>query len=67
MNGVINGEIVRNAAIYQKAVCDVCLNCRHVRCVNVGDGCREYRDAVKAYTARNRRGERGKQRGSGTQ
>lgn len=50
MNGVIDGEMVMNAAIYHPEVRELCLNCKHARCVNVGDGCAEYREAVKRHT-----------------
>ena len=50
MNGVIDGDMVLNAAIHHPEVRDLCLNCRHARCVNVGDGCAEYREAVKKCT-----------------
>ena len=55
MNGVIDGEMVMNAAIYHPEVRELCLNCKHARCVNVGDGCAEYREAVKAHTRRYKR------------
>ena len=56
MNGMITGEMTLNAAIYQQEVCDVCLNCRHPRCVSPAHGCDAYRDAVRKSTrAYNRR------------
>lgn len=50
MNGEIRGDIVKTAAMYHPDVCELCLNCRHARCINVGDGCDEYREAVRAHT-----------------
>lgn len=47
MNGIIDGEIVMNAGIYQKSVCEVCLNCEHDACINPSHGCDRFREAMK--------------------
>ena len=56
MNGIIEGEMTLNAAIYQQEVCDVCLNCGHVKCINTIDGCAAFRAALKAKTRKYNRG-----------
>lgn len=55
MNGFVAGELVMNAAYYQRPVCEVCLSCKHERCVNTIDGCAEYRAAVAAHSRKYRR------------
>ena len=55
MNGIVTGEIVMNAAIYQREVCEVCLKCKRARCENTDDGCMAYRAAVREYCRRNRK------------
>lgn len=57
MNGIIEGDMTLNAAIYQQEVCDVCLNCGHVKCINTIDGCEAFREAVKAHTRKYNRGD----------
>lgn len=59
MNGEIAGQIVMTAAIYQREVCDVCLNCPHMRCINLSDGCDAYRAALLANTRKYGKGRRG--------
>ena len=58
MNGMITGEMTLNAAIYQRDVCDVCLNCGHEKCVNTIHGCAAFREALKAHSRVYRRGRR---------
>lgn len=55
MNGYVSGEITLNAAIYKKAVCEVCLNCPHEDCRNVKDGCKAFRAALAANSRKYRR------------
>jgi hypothetical protein len=57
MNGIIEGDMTLNAAIYQQEVCDVCLNCGHVKCINTIDGCEAFRAVVKAHTRKYNRGD----------
>ena len=57
MNGIITGEMTLNAAIYQQEVCDVCLNCAHVKCINTIDGCAAFRAALKANSRKYNRGD----------
>ena len=53
-NGVELG-IHMNAAYFKKAVCDVCVNCRWKKCVNVSDGCEEYLKAIRENVAKDGR------------
>ena len=57
MNGIITGDMTLNAAIYQQEVCDVCLNCGHVKCINTIDGCEAFRAAVKVHSRKYNRGD----------
>ena len=57
MNGIITGELTLNAAIYQRDVCDVCLNCEHVKCINTIHGCEAFRAALKASSRKYNRGD----------
>lgn len=57
MNGIVTGEMTLNAAIYQREVCDVCLNCAHVKCINTIDGCAAFRAALKANSRKYDRGD----------
>jgi hypothetical protein len=57
MNGMITGEMTLNAAIYQREVCDVCLNCEHVKCINTIHGCAAFRAALKANSRKYDRGD----------
>ena len=57
MNGIITGEMTLNAAIYQQEVCDVCLNCPHVKCINTIDGCAAFRAVLKANSRKYDRGD----------
>lgn len=56
MNGIVTGDITLNAAIYQREVCDICLNCEKPRCVNTVHGCEAFRAALKAMTKKYNRG-----------
>ena len=56
MNGIITGEMTLNAAIYQQEVCDVCLNCPHVQCINTIDGCAAFSMVLKAKSRKYNRG-----------
>ena len=55
MNGFMD-ELTLNAAIYQREVCEVCLNCGHEKCVNTIYGCEAFRAALKAKTRKYDRG-----------
>ena len=57
MNRIANGELTLNAAIYQRQVCDVCLNCPHVKCINAIDGCEAFRAVLKANSRKYNRGD----------
>lgn len=57
MNGIITGDLTLNAAIYQRDVCDVCLNCEHVKCINTIHGCEAFRTALKASSRKYNRGD----------
>ena len=57
MNGIIEGNMTLNAAIYQRQVCDVCLNCPHVKCINAIDGCEAFRAVLKANSRKYNRGD----------
>jgi len=57
MNGIITGEMTLNAAIYQQEVCDVCLNCEHVKCINTIYGCEAFRSALKANSRKYEKGD----------
>ena len=56
MNGIIEGDMTLNAAIYQREVCGVCLNCGHVKCINANDGCEAFRAVLKAKSRKYNRG-----------
>ena len=42
-------------AVYTKEVRDLCLNCRHERCINTWIGCEEYRRTVREVSNRSKR------------
>lgn len=56
MNGIVEGDLTLNAAIYQREVCEVCLNCEQPRCVSAIYGCEAFRAALKAKTRKYNRG-----------
>ena len=59
MSGSCAGDLALNAAIYQREVCEVCLNCEKPKCTHTTYGCEAFRAAVQANVQDYRR------RGSG--
>lgn len=57
MNGIVTGELTLNAAIYQRDVCEVCLNCPHLKCINTIYGCEAFRAVLKANSRKYNRGD----------